>query len=117
MQHWRCHNDKCHNQNNLCYVDLWDGKHYTVAKIQHEAWANALTAGDAVIDQPPDQMYNYLKFEQGSVGQEYQKPGLKEKKNKKQSSMNLAMTEMLSFQQEQMKMTMQQQIFDLMDCF
>src|SRR5947207_267641 len=62
-------------------------------------------------------MYNYLKFEQDSVDQEYQKPGLKEKKNKKQSSMNSAMTEMLIFQQKQMKMTMQQQMFDLMNHF
>ena len=22
MQCWRCHNDECHNKNNLCYVDL-----------------------------------------------------------------------------------------------
>ena len=62
-------------------------------------------------------MYNYLKFEQGSVGQKYQKPGLKEKKNKGQSSMNSAMTEMLTFQQKQMKMTMQQQMFDSMNWF
>ena len=54
MQHWKCHNDGCCNQNNLCYVDLWDGKHYAIAKIQHKAWANAMTVGDAVINQPPD---------------------------------------------------------------
>ena len=117
MQHWRCHNDGCHNQNNLCYVDLWDDKHYSIARVQHEAWANAVAAGNAVVEQPPDQMYNYLKFEQGSVGQKYQKSDLKEKKNKRQSSMNSAMTEMLIFQQEQMKMTMQQQMFDLMNHF
>src|SRR5947207_12872366 len=62
-------------------------------------------------------MYNYLKFKQNSVGQEYQKPDLKEKKNREQSSMNSAMTEMLIFQQEQMKMIMQQQMFDSMDHF
>jgi len=113
QQRWRCHNNGCRNQNNLCYVDSWDGKHYAVSKLQHEAWANALANGDAVMDQPPDRMYNYLKFEQGSVGQEYRKPGLKEKKD----SMDSAMSEMLTFQREQMKMTMQQQMFDSMDRF
>src|SRR5438046_1673358 len=62
-------------------------------------------------------MYNYLKFEQNSVGQEYQKPDHKEKKNRKQSSLYSAMTQMLTFQQKQMKMTMQQQMFDSMDWF
>jgi hypothetical protein len=71
MQRWKCHNDGCRNQNNLCYVDPWDGKHYSIARVQHEAWANAVAAGNAVVEQPPDRMYNYLKFEQGSVGQEY----------------------------------------------
>ncbi len=115
MQRWRCHNSECRNQNNLCYVDPWDGKHYAIAKIQHEAWANAIAAGDAVVDQPPDRMYNYLKFEQGAVGQEYRKPGLK--KNKESGSLDSTMAEMLSFQQEQMKMSMQQQMFDSMDRF
>ena len=61
-------------------------------------------------------MYNYLKFEQNSVNQKYQKSGLKEK-DKKQSSLNSTMTEMMIFQQEQMKMNMQQHMFDSMNYF
>ena len=54
MQRWRCRNDGCRNQNNLCYVDLQDGKHYAVARIQHEAWANAVAVGNAAVEQPPE---------------------------------------------------------------
>ena len=116
IQHWKYYNDECCNQNNLYYVNLWDDKHYSVSKSQHEVWINAITAENAVIDQSSDQIYNYLKFEQNSVDQKYQKSDFKEKKNKK-SSINLVMSEMLIFQQEQMKMIMQQQIFDSMNCF
>ena len=85
MQWWKCHNNECHNQNNFCYVDSWDDKHYSVDRVQHEIWVNAVAADNAIMDQSSDQMYNYLKFEQSSVDQEYQKSDHKEKKNRKKS--------------------------------
>ena len=50
MQHWKYHNDQCCNQNNICYVDSWDDKHYSVDRVQHEIWVNAVAADNAVTD-------------------------------------------------------------------
>ena len=80
-------------------------------------WQCCLFSEDVIIDQLPDQMYNYFKFEQSSVDQEYWKSDLKEKKNKKQNLMNSAMTNLFNFQQEQIKMIMQQNMFNLMKHF
>src|SRR5947208_1401289 len=91
-------------------------KKQAAASIINVTVLNIIAAENAVIKQSSNQMYNYFKFEQNSVDQKYQKSDLR-KKDKKQSSLNSTMTKMMMFQQKQMKMNMQQHMFDSMNCF
>ena len=65
----RCHNEKCCNEGNFCWVPSGERKHYALSSTQKKAWGQAITNGvhGASLDQPPDPMKRWLINTAGPV--------------------------------------------------
>src|SRR6266480_466055 len=109
-QRWKCNDDSCTNKNNFCYIDTVNRLHYAINVAQHEAWANAIAAGEATAGAPPIKLYNFVKEQQGPVGKPYRRPIQMSAAQQNKTMME----QLMEMQKFQMELQMQQQMTDSM---
>ncbi len=68
-----CISERCKNHTQFCFIDQ-DGSHYAIMESQHEAWANVIIQGEAVVAQSLLKLYDFWKYSQGNVDVKYKYP-------------------------------------------
>ena len=65
---YKCTDPNCTNLDNQCYPDPADKSiHFNITAIQTDQWASAISTGRASLLNPPVQLYNYWKNQQGGI--------------------------------------------------
>ena len=118
VNRWVCHDDRCTNQNNFCFVDE-DGLHYDLSHTLQRVWAKALARGDisASLDNPPPTLYRFI-LRQGPVGLNSRKTRIQEGREdsrKDRDETKSFMGEMMQFTKQSMEMRMQESMMDQME--
>ncbi|OJD20631.1 hypothetical protein ACJ73_08033 [Blastomyces percursus] len=112
MDRFRCRQQSCTNQNNYCYPDPVDTSlHYNITVPQHESWANAISSGDATLQQLPMKLLQYWQTVQGPISRESCQPIKRSAMQQTKS----AMERMLEMQQQMQEQYMQQRMMDQME--
>ena len=66
-----CRDKDCTNYENFCWPDPIKLKqHYNVTSVQQKSWADAITAGNATLANPPSKLLLYWQQEQGPIAQD-----------------------------------------------
>lgn len=108
----RCHDDRCTNKDNYCFVDPFDPtQHYNIIASQHEAWANAIRRGEATIHQPPLKVWQYWKQQQGAISRDSRTP----KKQSIVQETKSALERFTEMQQQMQEQLLQSRLIEQME--
>ena len=113
-----CHDARCTNQNNFCFV-AEDGLHYDLSHTLQRDWAKALARGDisASLDNPPPTLYRFI-LRQGPVGLNSRKTRIQEGREdsrKDRDETKSFMGKMMQFTKQSIEMRMQESMMDQME--
>jgi hypothetical protein len=75
---WICRDKGCTNQDAYCFPDPQDSRtHYSITAVQQKSWAQAISAGECTLQQPPIKIWLYWKSDQGPITRDSRTSGRK----------------------------------------
>ena len=75
---WICRDKGCTNQDAYCFPDPQDSRtHYSIISVQQKSWAQAISAGECTLQQPPIKIWLYWKSDQGPITRDSRTSGRK----------------------------------------
>lgn len=112
MDRWCCNEPNCTNKDNFCFPEPLDRtKHYNITAPQHETWSNAISSGEATIQNPPINLLRYWEQQQGAINRLSRQPIRQTAAQQTKS----AMERMADMQQQMQEQMMQARMFDQME--
>ena len=112
MERYRCQEDNCTNRNNFCFVDPVERtKHYNMTVAQQEAWASAMSRGEATLLNPPSKLYRYWVQEQGGITRNSREPT----KVSATRETRFSIDRLMDMQEKMQEQIMQSRMMDHMD--
>lgn len=112
MDRWRCHDPNCTNKDNYCFPDPTERtKHFNITAVQHEAWANAISNGEATIQNPPVKMLRYWEEHQGALNRQSRQPARQTFIQQTKSSLE----RLAEMQQQMHERMLEARMYDQMD--